>query len=174
MRLSKIIGYEGEHSIHDTVEISVYFQVHKCRTISERSLRTYFWANIGLKNSVTEILRKKSCNCLEKGLDQIKNVLEISLFWRGASCKPREIRTWLCLWVFIIPKLHAVFQEKYWIVTKCDSSPIRGVNSTLKGILSEEQSYIWNYSDTIQIPTAFRLKRLLRRCPICPCGKHNI
>lgn len=84
MRLSKIIGYEGEHSICDTVEISVYFKAHKCRAISERSLRTYFCANLGLKNSVTEILRKKSCNSLEKGLDQIKKcVRNVSVLKRG-------------------------------------------------------------------------------------------
>ena len=40
-----------------------------------------------------------------------KNVLEISLFWREVSSKPRDIR-WLWLWVFIIPNLHAIFKEK--------------------------------------------------------------
>lgn len=72
MRPSNVIEYEEEHSIHDTVEISAYFQVHKRRAISERSLRTssffFFFASLGIKNSMAEILRQKTCNSPERGL----------------------------------------------------------------------------------------------------------
>jgi len=48
VRFYKVCEYEGEHSIHNIVEISVYLHVYECRPIS---LRTSFCANLGLKNS---------------------------------------------------------------------------------------------------------------------------
>lgn len=84
MRPSNVIEYEEEHSIHDTVEISAYFQVHKRREISERSLRTssffFFLPVLVSRIQWQKFSDKKPAIRQKEVCVGTKNVLEIFLF----------------------------------------------------------------------------------------------
>lgn len=99
------IGRRTQNSWYS--EFSVYFQDQKCQAISEWSLSTFkIFFSLWLKNSMKEILKQNPCIPHEEVCVR-----------KEASSKPREIRRWFWLWVFIIPRLCAIFKEKNLIDT---------------------------------------------------------